>query len=315
MPSVLSNFQARTAIPLNVYLVMILGVFAISWGAIFARLAQGEDMPSLLVALGRVGIATLILTPLVLSRYRVDIQRLNRRDVGLALSSGFFLALHFITWTTSLEYTTVLISVVLVSTVPIWVALLEVLLLKERLSQLVILGLVIAISGSLLITFGSPTEGETTLANRNDLLGGALALFGAITVSTYLVIGRKLREKVAIIPYIWLVYGCATLVIIVIVLVTQTPVMGYSINGYVFLVGLAIIPQLLGHSSLNYILGYLPATFVSLIAQLESVGSAIIAFLLFNETPLLIQLVGSGVVLVGVTLATFGQQKQRKAEA
>ena len=310
-----SPLQRRPSIPLNVYVVMVVGVFAIAWGAIFARLAQGEGMPSLLIALGRVGIATLILTPLVLSRYRADIQRLNRRDLGLAMGSGFFLALHFITWTTSLEYTTVLISVVLVSTVPIWVALLEVLLLRERLSRLVIIGLIIAIIGSLVITVGSPAEDDTTLVNRNDLLGGVLALIGAITVSMYLVIGRKLREKVPIIPYIWLVYGYATMVILVIVLMTQTPVTGYPLNGYLFLVGVAVIPQLLGHSSLNYILGYLSATFVSLIAQLEPIGSAIIALIIFNETPVFIQVVGSGVILIGVTLATLGQQKQRKAKA
>lgn len=302
--------------PISAYLIIIAGVFAISSGAVLIRLAQGEGMPSLLVAAGRVGLAALMLTPLVLQRYRAHLTRLSREDLAFAALSGFFLAIHFVTWVTSLEYTSVLVSVVLVTTTPLWVAVLEFFILKTNLSRLIISGLLIAICGGVIIGLGgaaNQSEGETNLTR--EFIGGALSLAGAVTVSVYLIIGRKLRTSMAIIPYIWLVYGIAGIILAVMVIFSGIPVTGYSTNSYIFLLLLAIIPQLLGHSAINYALGYFPATLVSMGTQLEPIGSAFLAYLLFQEVPFPIQILGSAVILTGVIMATIGQSRnQQKAK-
>lgn len=276
-----------------------------SLASIFIRLAQAEGLPSLVIAAGRVSIATVLLTPLALARYHGAIRGLNRRDLALSASAGFFLALHFATWISSLEYTSVLISVVFVTTNPLWVALLEFSFFKTRLSRAVLIGLALAVGGGILIGL----TGEAGSAGSNPVLGALLALAGAIAFAVYLVIGRGVRSKLPLIPYIWLVYGWAAIFLLVVVVIGRLPVTGYSAQGYFWLVAMAIFAQLIGHSSFNYALGYLSATFIGISTQMESIGGAVAAFVLFGEKPLPLQIVGSLIILLGVGMATLGQQQ------
>lgn len=293
--------------PLRAYLVIAMGVLAVSLAAIFIRLAQNEGLPSLFIAAGRMTVSTLLLTPLTLRRYSDEIHALGRPDLLLAGISGIFLAAHFATWILSLEYTSVLISVVLVNSHPLWVALLEVFFLRARLARLVIIGLIIGILGSIIVAI--PSGGAVALGD-NPLLGSVLAISGAVTVAVYFVIGRKLRGKLALLPYIWLVYGCSAIVLLIVVAIMRVPITGYSIQGYLWIVAMALVPQLLGHSSFNYVLKYFPATYVGIAVQLEPVFSAIIAFVLFSEAPLAVQIIGSATILAGVVLASLGQSQK-----
>ena len=118
--------------PFNPYLALIGGVFAVSTGAIFARLA---DANPLVIAAYRVGLAALILAPFAWWKARDELRGLSARELTLALISGFFLALHFATWISSLNYTSVANSVVLVNTNPLWVGLLTPLIAKERIKK------------------------------------------------------------------------------------------------------------------------------------------------------------------------------------
>lgn len=299
-----------THVPSQVWLVLLAGIAAVSFASIFIRYAQAEGVPSLVIAAGRLLVASLVLLPVIVMRHLADIARLVGRDWVLICISGFFLAIHFAAWVTSLEYTAVLISVVLVTSGPIWVALLEAIFLKARIGRWVVIGIAIAVFGGVII--GIP-GGEGTVLDRGALIGGGLALLGAITVSVYVVIGRELRPHVAIIPYIWLVYSFAAVLLLIVVFLTGTPVTGYSTQGYLWILIMGLVPQLIGHSSFNYALGYLPATLVSIATQVEPIGSAIAAFVLFNEVPTWAQLAGSLVLLIGVGVAIWGQGRVKRA--
>lgn len=298
----------KQRIPIRVYILLAIGLMSFAFSPIMVRLAQGENVPSLLIASSRLTIAALLLTPLVWQRYRSIFAQLTGRDWLLIGGSGVFLAIHFASWVTSLEYTSVLLSVVFVTSSPIWVALMEFFFLKTRLHRFVIIGLLVAVTGGLLIGFAGEVSG--TASSESDLIGGALSLIGAVAMAGYLTIGRKVRTKMPVIPYIWLVYGSAGLILLLIVLATGIPLTGYSLTGYGWLIGLAVFPQLFGHSSLNYAVGFLPATLVSMITQLESVGSAIIAYFLFSELPAPVQILGSGIIIAGIMLANLGQGRQ-----
>ncbi|MEO8609598.1 MAG: DMT family transporter [Chloroflexota bacterium] len=295
--------------PLQVYIVVLMGAVAVSFAAIFIRLAQAEHVPSLLIAAARLTIAALVLTPVVLRNHLPEIRALKRSDLVLALVSGLFLALHFATWILSLEYTSVLISVVLVTTNPLWVALLEVIFLRAHLGRTVIIGLLIGFAGSLVA--GLSSSGGASLG-KDPLLGSVLAFTGAVCVAIYLVIGRKLRGRLSLLPYIWLVYGCGALILLAAVILTHIPITGYSSQGYVWLIALALIPQLIGHSSFNYALKYLPATLVGIVNQLEPVLSAVAAIFVFQEIPGQLQLAGSAAILAGVILASIGQSSDSR---
>lgn len=295
------------------YPVLVMGIFAVSLAAIFIRLAQEEAVPSLVIAAGRLSIAALVLTPLTLrnAAYRAQLSRLKRQDVLLALVAGIFLAAHFAAWVTSLEYTTVLISVVVVTTTPIWVALLEIFFLRSPLQRHVIIGMAVALGGSIII--GAASSGSADSGDQ-QLLGAALSAVGAVTVAVYLIIGRRLRPSLSLLPYIWLVYGCGALILAGVVVLTGTSVTGHPVEGYLWVAAVGLIPQLIGHSSLNYALAYLPATYVSIATQAEPIGSAIIAVIVFREIPGVWQVAGSLVILAGVMLATLGQSSAQKQQ-
>lgn len=291
--------------PIQVYAVILLGVLATSTAAIFIRYAQGEGLPSLIIAAGRLTLAALLLTPFALRAHRAELAALQRGDLLLGAASGFFLAIHFATWIASLEYTSVLISVVFVSTSPLWVALLELFFLKVRLGALVWVGLVIALVGGVAIGAASGLSD----VGSSPVLGGGLALAGAVAIAVYLVIGRKLRAKLSLLPYIWVVYGFAALFLIAFVTLAGLPITGYSPNGLIWIVLLALVPQLVGHSSFNYALRYLPATFISIATQMEPIASAALALIIFREQPTEVQIIGSLAILAGVTLAIWGQNR------
>lgn len=309
----MTNTTTTERIPYQAYGVLIAGIIAVSLSAVFIRMAQNEGVPSLLIAAARLTIAAALLTLPTWSRYAAQIRRLGRADLLLAGTSGVFLALHFATWIASLEYVTVLVSVVLVTTSPLWVALLEVAFLRARLGRVVVIGLIVAFCGGLVIGLPAPST-DTSAAAVNvgsaPVLGGTLALIGAIAVAVYFIIGRKLRANLPLLPYIWLVYGCAALTLIVVLIFARIPITGYSGSGYFWLLMLGLVPQLIGHSSFNYGLRYFPATYISVASQLEPIFSAIMALILFSEIPGGIQIVGSVVILFGVLIATLGQARK-----
>ncbi|MBZ0294136.1 MAG: DMT family transporter [Anaerolineae bacterium] len=290
--------------PWQTYAVLAMGVLAVSMAAIFIRFAQAENMPTLLIAAVRLTLAALILTPIALRRYLPHIRRLTRTDFGLIAVSGSFLALHFILWISSLENTSVLISVVLVTTSPLWSAVLEAFFFNQRLSRLTMIGLLVAITGGILISL--PTDSAPLISGKNPLAGSLMALGGALAVAVYLVIGRNVRTRLPVLPYIWMVYGTAAIVALIVVALTRTPVTGFNPQGYFWLVLMALVPQLIGHSSFNYALEYLSATYVGIASQIEPVASAIFAYFIFGEVPRELQLLGSLVIVGGVILASRG---------
>ncbi|MCK6578196.1 MAG: DMT family transporter [Anaerolineae bacterium] len=299
----------------RVYLMLIVGVLAASSGAILITYALQEGIPSSVIAAGRMSIAALLLTPFVLRRqgdHRAQLRALSRADLLLGAGAGFWLAVHFATWIASLEYTSVLISVVMVSTGPLWVALLEFLLLRVLPRPLVIVGLIVAIGGGIVIGLaGDPAAGEANTAST----GALLALAGAVSFALYLVTGRRVRAKLSLLPYIWLVYSIAAAFLVLLAVLNGATFTGYSPAGYGLIALLALAPQLIGHTSFNYALRYLNATYISIATQMEPIFSAIAAALLFGQVPRGLQIVGSALVLIGVLLATLGQRSAPPAGA
>lgn len=293
-------------------LILGIGILAVSTASIFIRYAQ-QEVPSLVIAAYRLSLASLVLAPAAILRHRREIASLQRRDIALALFSGVFLALHFATWITSLEYTTVASSVVLVTTTPLWVAMFAPLLLRERLTKAVLAGMSLALVGGILVGISDAcnwSPGGIVCPNSGDILrgravwGNLLAVSGALMAAAYVMIGRVLRSKLTLIAYIFLVYGVAAVVLIIIMLASRLPVTGYSPQAYLWLVLLALLPQLLGHSSFNWALRYLSAAYVSITLLGEPIGTIILAYFLLQERPSLMKLFGAILILFGIYTAS-----------
>jgi drug/metabolite transporter (DMT)-like permease len=293
-------------------LAMIGSVLAASTGAIFIRLAQNEA-PSLVIAAFRLGVAALILAPFAFLRNRDEFKMLTRRQLVLVLLSGIFLAFHFGSWITSLEYTSVTSSVVLVSMSPLIVALLSTFLLREPLSILAWVGLFLALTGSVIVALNDGVHvanGVITLPDvrvflqDSSFLGNLLAFSGAVFIAGYLIIGRKLRASYSLATYATLVFGVAACVLLIAALLSGQRLTGYSASTYFWLLALAVIPQIFGHAVFNWALGFLSASFVSIALLGEPIGASVIAFFILNETPSILEVVGGGLILIGIYLAS-----------
>jgi len=290
---------------------MFTAILAVSTSSVFIRFAQ-RDAPSLVIAALRLTFATLILAPLALTRHRQELRSLTRSDVLLGLVSGLFLAVHFATWISSLEFTTVASSVVFVSTGPLWVALLSPFLLNEHLSHVAMVGLTLAFVGGSLVGLADACTWNAGLQcpdiarvlQGRSMWGNFLALVGAWAVSGYLIIGRKLRAKISLIPYIFIVYGMAAAGLIVAMFASGETPWGHPLPAYFWIFLLAAFPQLIGHSTYNWVLRFIPASLVAITTLVEPIASAILAYFILRETPASGVIVGGALILSGIYLTS-----------
>ena len=287
--------------PFNPYLALILGTMAVSTGAIFARLA---DAPALVIAAYRVGLATLILAPIAWVKARDEIKTLSKRDLKLAVISGFFLALHFATWISSLDYTSVANSVVLVNTNPLWVGLLTPLIARERVKRAAVYSIGISVIGGAIIGFGDFATGGKAL------LGDGLALAGSMCAAIYLLLGRSLRRKLSLLAYIFICYGSAAVILWIIVLSLRLPVTGFSPGTVAAFWGMALIAQIIGHSTYNWALRWLSAGLIAISLLGEPIGSTILAYLIFDEGLTVYKVVGGIIILSAIYLAATSENKR-----
>jgi len=228
---------------------------------------------------------------------------LNRREWQLGLLSGMALAVHFAAWIRSLELTTVAISVVLVATSPFFVAAGARLFLHTRISKRFILGLAIAFVGTVFIAYRDFFAGDESFA------GDLLAVLGAVGGAGYILCGRILRARLDNFSYISLAYTIAAIVLLLLVAALRLPMTGYSAETYGLFLLIALVPQLIGHSSFNWVLRYLSAPAVAILLLGEPVLASILAFILLHEEPAALQIAGSVLVLVGVLLATQAESR------
>lgn len=285
------------------FLVLGAGLAAISFGAILARLAQGYGMPSLAIATLRLGLAALIITPFVLWRSRRTLAAMNRRQALLTLAAGFFLAVHFATWISSLEYTSVASSTALVTTNLLWIAIASFVLSGSKPNRLTGIGIAVSLSGSALIFWS-----DSSAAGSNPLLGNSLALVGSCCFSAYLLIGRRLRADMPLPVYVWLAYGTAALFLLLSCRGAGITLSGYSAPAYLAALGLALGPQLLGHTAYNWSLKHVSTVFVAVVTLGEPVGSAALAWIFFAESFAPAQAVGFVLLLGGIYLAARGEK-------
>lgn len=271
--------------------MVFLGIIAISFGSIFIRFI---DVAPIIVAFYRLFVTTLILTPVF---WLKEPQRGSIKKYPFYfVLSGVFLAFHFYLWIASLSYTSVSSSVILVSLHPIIVAVFSHFILKEKISLPTLVGILIAIVGVVIISVGDHSQGS------NVLLGDLLALGGAVMISGYLLVGRKLRQEFSTLNYTFWVYGIASLVLLLLALAFKAPLYPYSLNVYFIFLLLAVIPTLMGHSVFNWALDKVPVALVSLMFLGEPVGATILAWLFLKEPPTLSHYTGGLFILAGLFL-------------
>ena len=279
------------------YAALSVGVVAVSFAAIFIRLA---DAPAVTIAAYRMVIAAAVMVALAGGAWwRGGLKAahgLSRRDFPLPGFSSLCLALHFWFWITSLDYTTVASSVVLVTTSPFIVAVASRMLWGEALHRHTLIGIAIGVAGGVAIALGDAGDG-------GELWGDLLAFLGSIAVVGYVLAGRRLRAYMPVLTYTGVVYTGAALLLVIAAIAAGGPFAGYTTETYVMLVLLAVVPQVIGHSLLNWSLAHVTATAVAISVMAEPVIATVAAVPILGETPPLTSLAGGALILAGIYVA------------
>lgn len=286
--------------------VVLLGILAVSTGAILVRYAQ-QEAGSLAIAAYRSAIAALVMLVPALAFRRRELRELSYHDAALAALSGFFLAVHFAAWMYSLELTSVAISVVVVNTSPLWVALFTPLVTRDRLTMQTLAAIVLAVLGAMALGGG----GASSWRSNENLPGAMWACAGAIGLAVYLLLGRNLRNRLSISVYATLCYGSAAAILFLAAVAAEQPLSGFSSATWTYLVGLAVVSQIFGHTANNWALKFLAASTVAVALLGEPILSTLFAYWLFDETLTTGQLLGAAMILVGIYSAARAETKAR----
>ncbi len=293
------------------YIVIITGVSFGSLGPLFIRAGHIAGMPTIAIVAARQVLSCLVLTPIVLCYHRNELTQLSRRNLLFATLAGTVLAVRFYFQFEAYNNSSVLLTSVFGGSGPLWVALTEVLLLRAIFSRRIWAGIFLSLAGGILIAIVG-FDGGTSPGN-NAILGAALALTAAFLSAFYLNFGRLARGQISFLPYLWLIFTIAAVISVSVALLADVPLTGYSPDAWLALLGLIITAQIFGHGSMNYALKYVPATYVSVISQATSVIGAIAAFFILGEKPGVGQVIGSLIIIIGVTMVTTGRGNHRSA--
>ena len=287
----------------TLYLSLIIATVAVSWASIFIKMSGAGPIPA---AFYRMAIASVILAGPAIRNFKSSHRLLDFKEKLLMVISGLVLGLHFATWVTSLFYTTISNSVILVATQPIWVLFMERLFFKTKITFTAVTGTFIALAGMILIAHGDFDLG------REFIIGDLLALAGALFAGIYLIIGRRLRTKLNNVNYIFPVYTVAALLLLFIGLVKNENMTDFSSFTWIMFVLLAIIPTVVGHSLYNWLLKYVSAHKVATTILGEPIGATILAIIFFDQIPGWWTVIG-GILILGGIFIVLRKKKERPA--
>lgn len=279
-------------------IVLLIGVFFVSWAAILIKLSHSEPTT---IAFFRMFFSTIMVAvaiPFYHGKWFIQ-----KRDLAITLLSGIFLGLHFYTWVAGLKVTSISSSVVLVTTQPIFVAILGYLILRERIGIYGVIAVILGLLGSFLVARGD------LKIDPAHLKGDILSLLGAVFAGTYLFLGRYLRPRIDLIPYIVTVYGVSSLVLLILGLATRSIAVPTGGSDYLIFFLLALGPTILGHNLYNYALRHLPAFPVGISILGEPVLATIWGILIFGEKPLFTTLLGGIIIILAIVLVMTRMKK------
>ena len=283
------------------YIALFISVVSVSFAAIFI---VSVDAPSLSIAFFRLLFTTMLILPVVLlhKKTRDELKTLPRWTLYTMIGIGVVLAAHFALWITSLEFTSVASSVILVTAHPIIVGPISHFFLKERLSFANIMGIIISFSGVIVLVYGN--YGFAT--SIDTLEGNLLAWAGGVAAGLYILGGRHLRCQISVIPYVFVVYTIATIVLFIFCLMANISFSFISQRDIFIIFSMAVISGIFGHTLYNWSLAQVRASVASVALLGEPIGSSLFAFILpwINQIPSIYTIIGGTIIILGIFFTT-----------
>jgi drug/metabolite transporter (DMT)-like permease len=285
---------------INPKFIVIIGVIFVSFSSV---LIKASEAPSLIISTYRLAFTVLLIAPSTIFKSKRELVSIDRKSLLLCALSGVFLALHFATWITSIKYTSIASSAVLVNTHPLFIVVLTYFIFKDKVTKKAILSIMLTLIGGIIISSADKGLGS------NVFLGDMLAVAGAAFVSFYMIIGRVMRQRLSVTSYTFIVYLSCTITLLILSVFTKTPLYPYKLKEWAIFLGLAVFCTILGHSIFNWSLEYVKPTFLSVAILGEPVFATMWAVLFFSEYPSLYNIIGSSVIIVGIYMFSRAEGK------
>ncbi|ENH96385.1 hypothetical protein J416_11095 [Gracilibacillus halophilus YIM-C55.5] len=288
------------------YVILTIGIMSVSTAAVLVKLAP--EVPSSILAQYRLLLAFLIMLPYILYKKRNEILKILPVDWALTCLSGVSLALHYIVWFESLQYTSVASSVVIVTLQPIFAFIGTYLFFRERFSSATVISMLIAIFGSIIIAWG-----DFQIADE-ALYGDFLALLSALFITIYFLLGQQVRRKMSVMSYTCIAYGVGGLTIILYNVVRGFDFIGYSSENWLIFLALAMIPTIFGLNLLHFALRWFSTSVISMAIVFEPVGASILAYIILQEMVTWSQWLGGTIIIFGLLLFIASTRRKRKMQ-
>ena len=285
--------------------IVLAGTLFTSLSSIIIRFSEA---PALVISAYRMLFTSLMLLIPVIINNRYEFKKITKREYILCTVSGIFLALHFASWISSIKMTTVANSTILVSCSPIFVALANYFITKEKLGRKMAIGISMSLAGTIIIAMGSSGE-----KSSNMMLGNILAFLGAVFVAGYFVIGGIARKNLSAGVYVFIVYSVSTAVLFIMCIISKTPIYPYSPKEFLLFIALAFFCSILGHTVYNYMVKYVSSTMISVSTLSEPIFASVLALLIFREIPSIYTLIGGIIIIAGIFYYLVSQTKEIKS--
>lgn len=283
-------------------ILLIIGVLALSSSAIFVKLISE---PVEVIAFYRMMIFALVMGGILLFNrsYRIELLNLSTRRLLIMISSGIILAVHYLLWFDSLNYTSVASSTVIVTLQPIFAVIGGFYLFKERYSLKALSGIVIAVAGCIFIGWSD------LQVSGIALYGDFLALIAALVITLYFFVGQKVRTHTSLVVYSFISYGSSALFLFIINLIRRNNLTEFPLDTWLAFIGLALFATIMGQGLFNFLIKWLSTTVISMSILGEVIGTCLLGYIFLNEHITFTQCIGIGIILLGQLLFIIGSRK------
>jgi len=282
--------------PRKVALILCIGLVAASQSGNIIRIAG--DVPAVSISAWRLLIATLLLLPLAGSDLSL-IAKLNNKEKLLLVLSGVALAFHFFAWIAAVQLTTVANAAVFFSVNPIMTAGAAYLFFREKAGKRLYASIGLGLTGVVII------GGCDLCFSKNDINGDLMALLCSALFTVYFLLGKRLRKKIPTSVYVTYIYGVAAAVSFVVLLCLDLPIFEYSSNAWICFGLLALLPTLMGHTSINYAVHYIKAGVISAATLTEPLLAGLVAWIVYDESISIQTAVGYVFIVLSVLVLVF----------
>ncbi len=286
------NFAIR-----HVKIVVLFACLAASMSGIIVRLAG--EIPPMAIGFYRLSFAMPVFLFFALAFHRKEFKKLSKRQLGGSALAGAILFVHFLTYFTGVGMTTIASAMVITCLHPVVILIIMALFFKEKTNYKVVAGVVIALIGAAIVS-----GGDYAIAGE-ALLGDVLCFISAVGLALYFIVGQKLGGGIPITVYVTIVFGCCWACFGLGMIVSGTSFVGYEKESYFWVLVLAIVCQIIAHGLFNWTLRYISPLYLATSETVEVVYASIVAFLLFQEVPVLMQYIGGSLTIAGILIYNY----------